>query len=228
MNNDESADAATEAFEAVRDELARLRAAVENLTAARSNATDYTETLGVIHNNVLITGRRLESLSTNAMLKFAPEEIVRQVDKVAADLGRGQQQLADQILHAVDELRRPRSTHVDVASANELRAGVGWLIVVAAFGFVLGLASFAAGYGAFARAMPASLHLPELFAADVVGKPMWEAGERMMRVADPDRLGSNVADQQLVAANRETLKACTHAAPGRWKQLPCMIKIQPS
>lgn len=55
--------------------------------------------------------------------------------------------------------------------------------------------------GPIARAMPESWLWPEHMASRAVARPVWDAGQRLMTVADPDAWRAIVFGDQVVRAN---------------------------
>ena len=76
-------DEAAQAFESLRAEVSLMRRAVERLAAERaegSHAPDYSETLGVISQNLSATAQRVDALVKSPALSLTPEETGRQID----------------------------------------------------------------------------------------------------------------------------------------------------
>jgi hypothetical protein len=75
---DEPQDAAVEAFEALRAEVAQLRTALEGLP---TTAPDYTPTLAAI-------AQSLAAMEAHPALRLTPQDLVQRVDAAGADLER--------------------------------------------------------------------------------------------------------------------------------------------
>lgn len=221
---DDTTDAATEAFEGVRHELAQLRRVVERLAAGATVAHDYTETLAAIHQNGLATGRRVDTLLQSPVLALTPGYTASAGSNPAGDRG-------DRTTYGRTERRLKSSMEAPLLSMEGARAPAvprWWLGIAVTAGLIVGLTAFGVITGPFAHAVPAEWLLPERFAADIMQMSMWDAGERLMAVSDPTRWKADVADEQLVAANKEAISACRKKNPGSWKQLHCTIVVQPS
>jgi len=107
-DGDDENDAAAEAFEAVRAEVAQLRRAIERLTAAQAAAEppDYAVTLGEITRNLAVTAKRTEALAKSPALSLAPVGIGAQIDIAAAEVRRGEQQMLDQARSGLQQAAR--------------------------------------------------------------------------------------------------------------------------
>ena len=81
--------------------------------------------------------------------------------------------------------------------------------------------------GPIARELPASWQVPERFAANTMGMSKWEAGAKLMAAGDPDRWNSVVANEQLIADNKETVAACRKTVAREGKAMRCIVRIQP-
>ncbi len=223
--DDNTTDAATEAFEDVRRELERLREAVERLVSKPATTPDYTETLSVIHQNVLTTGRRLDTLLQSPALALTPEVIGSAVRQTAVGGG------SDGQTYGRTESRPNPAAEAPSWSLERARAPAvprWWLSIAASAGFLVGLSAFSLITGPFAHAVPAGWLLPERLAVGIMQMSMWDAGERLMAVSDPARRKADVADEQIAVANRDAISACRKRNPGSWKQLHCTVVIQPS
>ena len=92
-------------------------------------------------------------------------------------------------------------------------------------GVVAGLVLWAILAGPIARAVPESWQWPEKMAARSLRMPMWEGGQRMMRVASPDAFAAIVAGDRIIAANREALAACRKRANKAHDGIRCAVKL---
>ena len=179
----DQADAATEAFEAVRAEVALLRRAVERLAAERAEqpvAPDYSETLGAIVKEVRTAGKRIDTLASSAALAASPAEVAAQVARAAAHVQReGQNTLASSSRALDDAVRRVREV---TASARQGRVQ-NWMLAGAV---AIGVLLWGVLEGPVLRTAPASWRWPEKAAARIVGLPMWEAGMRLAATDSPE------------------------------------------
>ncbi len=223
-------DEAARAFDDLRAEVTLLRRAIERLTAERAgdtNAPDYSETLGVIANNITATAQRVDALVESPALALTPQELNRQIVEVGT-AGRSEDRraiaAARQVIEDVaTKLGRQLESHVMADEQRRRLWRTRWQIGLA--GLVAGMVSWAILAGPFARSLPASWLLPERMAARSLRLPMWEGGKRMMRAGDTRAYAGVVAGNRLVTANRETLEGCRKQAAKVKKPVRCAIEI---
>ncbi|MBI0477166.1 hypothetical protein D9601_17605 [Sphingomonas sp. MA1305] len=226
MADGDGEDEAARAFEGVRGELALLRRAIERLAAERaddSHAPDYSETLGVIANNITATARAANALVKSPALSLTPEEMNRQI-AAAGSAGRAEDRrvisAARQTIEEVaTKLGRRLESHV---MADEQRRRL-WRVGLS--GIVAGAVLWAALAGPIARSLPTNWLLPERMAARTLRMPMWEGGQRLMKAGDPLAFAGVRADNRLATANRETLEACRKQAAKVKKTMRCTIEV---
>jgi hypothetical protein len=222
--NDHERDAAAEAFEGVRGELALLRRAIEGIAARddRPEPPDYSETLGQITKLATATYQRAEILR-----KAAEEEAVAR--QVAARITGAVAEDRQAVKTAAGELRdATRALQGVTASARRGDEQNRWLAWTAIGGIVVGMIAWAVFAGIVARAVPASWQWPEKMAARTLAMPMWEGGQRMMRIAAPEAFANVTAADRLVTANRSALAACAKRADRTGKSVQCPILVEPA
>jgi len=223
-NND--GDEAARAFDDLRAEVTLLRRAIERLTVERAgdtNAPDYSETLGVIANNITATAQRVDALMGSPALALTPEQLNRQIVEVGT-AGRSEDRrtiaAARQVIEDVaTKLGRQLESHV---MAEDQRRRL-WQVGLA--GLAAGMVLWAILAGGLARALPASWLLPERMAARSLRMPMWEGGQRLMRAGNAPAFAGVLAGNRLVVANREILEACRKQAAKTEKAVRCTIEI---
>ena len=219
---------ATRAFEELRGEITLLRRAIERLAAERAgdaDRPDYSETLGIISQNLSGTAQRVDALVKSPALSLTPEETGRQIAAAgftARKEDHRQFLAARQGLEDVAaRLGRQLHSHTE---AGEQRRRL-WQIGLA--GLVVGIVLWASLAGPIARTLPASWLLPERMAARSLHMPMREGGEHMMQVAVPDAVATPAADAQVVTTNiREALDACHKSVMRAKKAVWCVITIE--
>lgn len=217
---------AVRAFEGVRGELALLRRAVERLAAERADdghAPDYSETLGVIANNITATAQRVDALVKSPALALTPEEMNRQI-AAAGSAGRAEDRrvisAARQTIEEVaTKLGRQLDSHV---MATEQRRCL-WRVGLA--GVAVGLVLWAILAGPIARSLPPSWLLPERMAARSLRMPMWEGGQQLMKAGDRQAFAGVLAGNRLAIANRDALAACRRQAAKVRKAVRCAIEV---
>lgn len=183
-NND---DPAAEAFARLEREMALMRRAVEHVAAERADITipDYTVTLGKMAQYLNQAQQELKAIAARPAMKLTPKDLAQHIDDAARMVRRSDHEE----LHAARE-RYDRAAHAlngvvaRVRTADQQQKHLVW---AASLGVLAGCLLWAILPGAILRALPDSWHGPEKMAAHIVGEPsMWEAGERLMQVGNPD------------------------------------------
>ena len=219
--DDHERDAAAEAFEGVRGELALLRRAIEGIAARddRPEPPDYSETLGQITKLATATYQRAEILR-----KAAEEETIAR--QVAARITGAVAEDRQAVKTAAGELRdATRALQGITVSARRGDEQNRWLAWTAIGGIVVGMIAWAVFAGIVARAVPTSWQWPEKMAARTLAMPMWEGGQRMMRTAAPGAFANVAAADRIVIANRKALEACAKRANKVREPIRCTISV---
>lgn len=179
----EPADAAA-AFEALRREVALLNVAVAGLAAERAPAPDYSETLGEIAKGVSVAVGRLGKVMTSPAFASSPADLARQI-AAGEEARRQDRATVHQAQEALQRSARDLDGWIDRA---RLASAQNWRLVQAvAVGVVAGAILCASVPTVIVDAAPAGWAWPEKWAARVLGRDMWSAGERLLAVADPKR-----------------------------------------
>ena len=220
-DDDNEQDAAAEAFEGVRGELALLRRAIEGIAGRddRPEPPDYSETLAQITKLATGTYQRAEILR-----KAGEEETVAR--QVAARIIGAVAEDRQAVKTAAGELRdATRALQGVTVSARRSDQQNQWLVWTAIGGIVVGMMLWAVFAGVLARAAPASWQWPERLAARTLAMPMWEGGQRMMRTAAPETFANIAAGDRIVIANREPLGVCRRRANKAHETVRCTIEV---
>lgn len=223
---DNGEDEAARAFESLRAEVSVMRRAVERLAAERAEdgqAPDYSETLGVISQNLSATAQRVDALVKSPALSLTPEETSRQIGAASFDARREDHRLFVAARQGLDDVaaRLGRQLHSHTEAGEQRRRL--WRVGLAAL--VAGMVLWAIFAGPIARMMPASWLAPERMAARSLRMPMWEGGQRLMRAGDAQAFVGVLAGNRLENANRETLAACRKLAARAGKPVRCAIEV---
>lgn len=225
MADDEGPNEAAQAFEELRAEVTLMRRAVERLTAERMEvpeAPDYSETLGVIANNIIATAQRVDMLVKNPMLAMTPEQLAGRITAAASTARQEDRQTIATARTGLEDVTR--QLHGYVVSARRGDEQNRWLAVAGIVGMLFGMTLWATLAAPIARALPARWQLPEDMAAATLDLPMWEAGRHLMITDAPANWNGLVDAWNLVQGNRETIEACQKAATGQDK-VRCKITI---
>jgi hypothetical protein len=225
-DDDHEPDAAAQAFEGVRGELALLRRAVERLAAERAEVPeipDYSETLGKMAKALNATMQNVGVLAKAAEDNVAPRYVADRI--VAAGT------------HARDEDRRMIATAGEkIEKATNALHGIGGsarradeqrrtLWRVGAGACLGGALLWTVVPGVIARALPARWQVPEWMAARTLDLPKWEAGQRLMQATAPDAFANIAAGDRIITANRKAVQGCYTTAVRTKKTVRCTIEI---
>lgn len=219
--DDHERDAAAEAFEGVRGELALLRRAIEGIAARddRPEPPDYSETLGQITKLATATYQRAEILR-----KAAEEETVaRQVaTRIAGAVAEDRQAVKTAAGELRDATRALQGVTMSARRSDEQNR---WLAWTAIGGIVVGMIVWAVFAGIVARAVPTNWQWPEKMAARSLAMPMWEGGQRMMRTAAPEAFASLAAGDRIATGNRKALEMCRKRANKARRTVQCTLDV---
>ena len=196
----EPQDAAAEAFEALRAEVAQLRTVLEGLPAT---APDYSPTLAAI-------AQSLAAMEAHPALRLTPDALASQIRQASeAAQQQGRRELANAVQRvdaAAVELERL------AVRQRTGREQVRQVAIMTAVGAVVGVIVWVCFSGPIARALPASWGVPERMAAATLRLDRWEAGMRLMQSADSQGWARIVRASQLERASRAVLEDRRRAA----------------
>ena len=221
---------ATQAFDDLRGEITLLRRAIERLTAERADdghAPDYSETLGVIANNITATAQRVDALLKSPALSLTPHEIGQQILEVGVAsrsedrraIGAARQMIEEVATRLGRQLESHTMAKDQHCRVRQVGRNVGSTALVA------GALLWAIFAGPIARFMPTSWLLPERMAARSLRMPMWGGGQRLMRAGDPQAFVGVLAGNRLVTANRDLLEGCRKRAGKAGTAVWCTVKV---
>jgi hypothetical protein len=220
--DDHERDAAAEAFEGVRGELALLRRAIEGIAARddRPEPPDYSETLGQITKLATATYQRAEILGKAAEEETVARQVAARITGAVAEDRQAVKTAAGELR---DATRALQGITVSARRGDEQNRRLAWTAIG---GIVVGMIAWAVFAGMVARAVPASWQWPEKMAARTLAMPMWEGGQRMMRTAAPEAFANVAAADRIVTANREALEACQKKATRSQEMVRCTVMVE--
>jgi hypothetical protein len=209
----EPQDAAAEAFEALRAEVAQLRAALEGLP---TTAPDYSPTLAAI-------AQSLGAMEAHPALRLTPDALASQVRQASE---AAQQQGRRELANAVQRVDAAGAVMERMAERQHTgREQVRQVAIMTAVGAVAGIIVWVCFSGPIARALPASWSVPERMAAATLRLDRWGAGERLMAGANPQDWAQLAAASDLERANRAKLATCRAAFAKSGKPQTCPITV---
>jgi Family of unknown function (DUF6118) len=221
-------DPAAIAFDTLRCEVITLRLAIQQLAAAPHEIVipDYTDTLAEMAVDIADTAKTLAALRSSPALELSPEVLARQVAAAGAEARTIEQDAlrtaSSALNHSAAELRGWVNT-ARLATVQNMR-----LMQTAGAAFLGGILLWAMLPGVVARAVPEGWHWPARMAARTMRMDMWDAGQRMMQVADAQRWSSFLVIARSIEEHRETILDCERAATKRGKAASCTIWVNPT
>ena len=216
----EPQDAAAEAFEALRAEVAQVRAALEQLGPVIENVKgpDYSPPLGAM-------AKTLENIEGHPALRYTPHLYGSEVRAATEGVRRSFEEDGHRALNVIWQASRDMSRFTGELRAREQQRT--WLIRAGAGGLVVGAVLWALLSGPIARRLPASWHVPETMAAATLWMNRWDAGEHLQRTADPRAWNGVAIAYQLWRTNSEELEGCARAATKSGKAERCTVTLPP-
>ena len=217
-NDDQDDGGATEAFAALRAEVTVMRKAVEILPGAIKSLVppDYAPTLGVMANGLDAVEARLAQIEGHPALTFTPEQFVRPIRQVGADVmgdaARTLRNEADAVVRAKQALEKIVG---EARSQEAQRRALLWAIGA---GIGAGLILFPL-LGAFA---PGGSYLTALAGGHF---DRWQAGVGLMQTANPAWAKALANASRLVNANVKALQACAEAAKKAGREQKCTVSV---
>jgi hypothetical protein len=221
MGDDEDTrDAAADAFEELRDEVAELRAAIAEFPSRMRNQTpDYTPSLAAIQ-------QALEKIEGHPALRFTPQAYVQQVRAVVDGVRR---EVAPQLLDATNKVQRASAEVSRFAGElRDRRAQWKALTYAASAGLAVGATVWGMAAGPLARALPAGWRVPERMAVGVLASDRWAAGWRLMQFANPDAAQELDLASRVWAGNKPALAVCLRHAAEKHQPQTCKLTVAPA
>jgi hypothetical protein len=223
----EQADSATRAFTDMRDKIAGLTCAVDSMAGEWKalEIPDYGETLGKMATNFEMLTQELEELSSKPALELTPDALAKQIAAAGAAARKVEQQ----------ELASATATFVKLgsemagflASARTENEQNKWVLGFGGLCLAFGLVAATVLPGPIYRAMPEGWHWPEKRAANVLDLDMWNAGERLQAVADPNRWAARTAIEAATLDSKASVVACLKVVSINKNGVSCSIVFKP-
>lgn len=213
------------AFEAMSRKLAGLTAAVEGFAARQQelHARDYGPDLVKIQEQWAEIVRAFKELKEKPGIALTPETLAAQIVEAGARVrvadhqawGNANRELGGAI----------RSLNGVVASAMKAETQKHWIFGAATAALVVGFAFGTVVPTRIAQSAPEGWHWPEQRAAEVLQRGQWDAGMRLLHVADPARMRALNEAEHLVVANAEALADCRGRATHAKDAVKCRIDV---
>lgn len=219
------ADQTVQAFNDMSRKLAGLTAAVDGFAARQQelHARDYGPDLEKIRDGYEKVCGAINILAKRPAMTLTPQDVAKQIEAAGtqgrADDHRAWVGASDVLSSTVQELKGM------VASARSAETQQLWIAGAAALALVVGFVFGTIMPTWIARAVPESWHWPEEQAAATLGRTPWNAGLRLMEVADPQRSRALMNTAHLANENADLLAACRIRAAQARTPVKCLINI---
>lgn len=213
------------AFEVMSRRLAGLTAAVEGFAARQQelHARDYGPDLAKIHERQEKVRAAILTLNNRPAMALTPQTIASQIESAGAQGRAADHQAWNNANRALGQV--VQSLNAVVASALRAQTQKLWIAGAAAAALVIGFAFGTIIPTRIAQAVPESWHWPETKAAGVLQRDGWDAGVRLLQVANPQRWRDLNEGARLVGENVEVLAECRSRASRAGKPAACDIKV---
>ncbi len=225
-DDDHEPDAAVEAFEQIRGEMALMRRAVERLAAERAEVPqipDYSETLGRMAKALNATMQNVGVLAKAAEDNVAPRHVADRIVAAGAHARDEDRRMIASVTEKMENATRALHGIGGVARRADEQRRTLWQVGAGAC--LGGALLWTVVPGVVARALPDRWQVPEWMAARTLDLPKWEAGQRLMRAAAPDAFANIAAGDRIVTANRVVLEACRKRANKAREAVRCTIEV---
>ncbi|MFN3817601.1 DUF6118 family protein [Blastomonas sp.] len=215
-----------QALDAVARRLAGVTAAVDGFAERQQDllGRDYSEDLALIHQSCEDLRETIDALAQKPALALTPEIIGRQIEAAGrqvrkdADLARAA--VHNNLQNAISALTRITGSVRTVRRQNQ------WLAGAAGLALVMGTMGGAIILPAIDWVVPEGWLWPEKRAMSALRRNGWDAGERLMSVANPGRWSNLQAAAQLSEKNNEAINKCANRASERGlRSVGCNIEV---
>lgn len=213
------------AFEAMAQRLAGLTAAMDGFAARQQelHGRDYGPDLEKIQESFERVRVAVNAMANQPAIKLRPEDVAAQIEQAGREGRQADHSAWDKAQGRLESAAR--SIETVVASALEFRMQRYWIVGTGTAAMVIGMLLGDVLPTSIDRAVPESWHWPEARAADVLGRSEWEAGARLMQVADPQGW-QNVAQGMAVVRDNGRVLEARRALAGKEKTaVVCKVRI---
>ena len=219
------ADQTVQAFNDMSRKLAGLTAAVDGFAALQQelHARDYGPDLEKIRDGYDKVCGAINTLAKRPAMTLTPQDVAKQIE-AAGTQGRAEDHRAwtdasRALAGTVQELKGM------VVSAHSAETQQLWIARAAAVALVVGFAFGTIVPRVIAQLAPESWHWPEEQAAGMLKRTPWNAGVRLLQVANPPQSQALAEAARLAKENAEVLAECQKRAGQIRKAVKCSIEI---
>jgi Family of unknown function (DUF6118) len=227
VSEQEVNDPASKEFVKLRREVAMMRLAIEKLAdePAKIEIPDYTDTLGDLTAQIKATSDGLQSLLTQPALAVSPQNFAKTIAAAGVEARKQEQAALDQATATFVTVANQLTGFV--ASARKDQEQIKWLLWTAAGSAILGALLWTALSFIANSLAPESWHWPEKTAAHVLSLDMWEAGQRLMVVANPEEWHEIETTDRATKDSRAEIARCQTLANKAHKIEKCTLNFLP-
>jgi hypothetical protein len=226
QNDEDHRDPATRAFDALRDEVVRVRQSMEDLHAEilKSRPHDYRRTLGEILRAQQSVDAELQSIKSHPAINLTPDRFAHQLEQAKNEMVKAERRDLKVIMNALEHNCIVIKDYFDTANeANRQRIMIiGAGIICFSVGVFLSITTVSA----IANMLPTSWQAPELIASNILGASMHESGARLIKAANPERWNMFLEDSRIMDENREATGKCLKDLQETKKPIKCSIIIK--
>jgi hypothetical protein len=226
QNDEDDRDPATRAFDALRDELARVRQSMEDLRAGiqQSRPHDYRRTLGEILRAQQNVDVELQAIKSHPAINLTPDRFVHQLEEARNEMIKADQRKLKIIMNALEHNCITIKDYFE--TANEASRQKIMVISAGIICFCIGTFLSVTTISAIANMLPTSWQAPELIASNILGATMREAGARLIRTDNPERWNMLLEDNRIMNENREPISKCLNDAIETKRGIKCTILLK--
>ncbi|WKL57389.1 DUF6118 family protein [Asticcacaulis sp. ZE23SCel15] len=209
---------AAEAFEELRREVAFMRKVIERMADDQRAAPDYSETLGRMADGLTTASKSLSWLSKRPIVQTTVQEMAQEMSEAGNEARAADKETVADAARALKDTNHELSAWIAVARKgdDQDREVLRFSAVAAAAGAALAIILTISFFRAF----------PEHGAAWLLGKSCWDAGERLMASADPDRWTAleQLSDQDV--KSRQAIADCQKAVALSSHGQRCLLTLK--
>jgi hypothetical protein len=204
--------------------LAVIARALEHIAVEKQSIEipDYNPTLAKINAALAEIAKHMQAFSQSEALSMTPESMAERMIS-SAEAARERDKASIKQSQAL--LREAQADQMKAIGAIRTKVQHRWHMVYTGLGTALVVSLLWLFYPGWAASLaPSGWHWPERVATRTMGEPSpWEAGIRLMEVANPDGWQAIVEAADLRQANRDTIAACERTAEKSKEPVKCTI-----
>jgi hypothetical protein len=220
-------DQTVQAFNDMSRKLAGLTAAVDGFAARQQelHARDYGPDLEKIRDGYEKVCGAINILAKRPVMTLTPQDVAKQIEAAGAQ-GRADDHRAwtgasHALAGTVQDLKGV------VVSAHSAETQQMWIAGAAALALLVGFAFGTVVPPVVAQLAPESWHWPEERAAAMLRPTPWDAGMRLLEIADPQEAQALADAVRLSKDNADVLATCGKRSKQLNTPVKCSISIMP-